>query len=452
MLNHPMTLPGLKFIYVPSTIPVPVYPLIHSYPGTRLSDRIYVLMGGVPLLSVMANLELLHSVYEHVNDHELIATKLMSHHCFRHLVNCLWQRLVNCLHSNPCPSLARSHSLFFLSVAPCLSVYYRSIIVSFSSHFSLPNGLPFCLAHFHPLSTVGWQLLDRQEIREAAGRAFDENDPAVLDAFVRDHWATLVRDPPLLVSYAQNFFTQWRRMEPKRKRSVENVPFYIKQEGELFRTWWLTELTDENTKKPRWWLDDKLWRGTTLEPRESLVYVDDATFDEVKRKGQHAGTPPHKLAGSRGHEMEGLTDADPEYWVVAIDSTTDPFALRFRSRRGRCVSYAILNAMKATNRQAKSLQYFYKPTMGGLSDLADPCRKVFKHALVRDGCPQTLDELIECEDGVFIVVCEIHSVAVNCRERRVYDAVEETALCLNAPALRRCDILEIGDIRRLVRD
>jgi hypothetical protein len=306
----------------------------------------------------------------------------------------------------------------------------------------------FCLTPSASLSAVDWQLLSEEQVREAAVQAFDDVDPGVLDDFMRDHYATLPR--PTHTGYAQKFFTEWRLLEPTRKRSVENVPFFVKLEGELYRTWWLENLTDKDTKKHRWWQDIKLLRGTTLEPRESHEQVDDETFDEVKRKTSRAGTAPHKLAGSRSCPIEGLTGSHPEYWVAC--PSPDPLAVRFRSCRARCVTYSVLNAMKATYRQAMALQHWYKPATGGLSDLSDPCRKVFNHSLRRQECPETLDELVECRDGMFIVVWELHSVAVNCTERKIYDSVEEIALDLTAVQLRHCGIRGIGDIRRLVPD
>jgi hypothetical protein len=218
-----------------------------------------------------------------------------------------------------------------------------------------------------------------------------------------------------------------------RRRAVDNKGPPLKK-GRYYE---MESLQLHNNQNPNkiWfsvkWLENK---KPTLVRKKQLVAdgVDVRLLENVEKRGVK-GKPKMLVGRSPGDESP-------------IDFTQ--VKVSFQCKDSRCVPYALCNLLGA-NKRAKKRLIKANGTLCSLSDLCNHAGRVFGKTL-KSIKGSSLPWLVEQSTGLFIVVCDLHCVGVDCDRQLIFDCGLPFALPLSLASLTHCGIVKISEMRQIL--
>jgi hypothetical protein len=228
--------------------------------------------------------------------------------------------------------------------------------------------------------------------------------------------------------------------------------------------YWTTE--DNEDWFNVWWVDEN---RSSLQCRSNFAPGLKRYLDFVQQKGNGPKTRRTCCIGRRptrssgGREPVIGSPARPDGRVAAYETNVK---VRFHSNdNSRCVPYAFLNATQSRSKQKGIVMAAFSSGgwFGGLPDLARAVGKIGWHLSKIDrkagdpeagsrpvgSRPTRVDWVLRQKSGCFLLVDDVHCVAVDCSNGLLWDCSERFALRLCSESLRSCGIVKITQIRRI---
>ena len=218
------------------------------------------------------------------------------------------------------------------------------------------------------------------------------------------------------------------------------------KEGDCYKVIW------EGCRKPTYEFRDKFI--ASIDDDQRAIWS--AFLNEVKERGNHKRTPFQKCVGNAE-----FTDGNRRESLDCTEGAMLRVNPMLSAARTMCVPYAYLlltccNSKQVSRDKQNLMNNFPASGIGGLSRLADAVREgKMKMQLTRDLVGETggggIDWLMHPDQSgsMFVVVCGLHCVGVDCRKRLIWDCASPTAAQLTKENLHSVGVTQIDECRML---
>ena len=135
---------------------------------------------------------------------------------------------------------------------------------------------------------------------------------------------------------------------------------------------------------------------------------------------------------------------------MSYASAVGGIPLRYRTINGHCVLAAFCNVCDLDEDfVAEKLKVVFEDSYMSFKELA-PIAERLGIQLAKQPLLTTLEELVNQEQGLFLVNGGVHTVGVDCANRLIYDSGKETTVPLSVTALHDCSIPSALEIRKVI--
>jgi hypothetical protein len=199
---------------------------------------------------------------------------------------------------------------------------------------------------------------------------------------------------------------------------------------------WTTE--DDEDWFNVWWLDSP---ASSLQCRSNFSSAMSRFLDFVQNKGNAHATKKTPCIGRRVHTSN-----------TSHLHGTDIKTRFFSGASNKCIPYAFLNVIRASQKERKYVMKTFanRGGFGGLSDLARVSSNIgVRLRKFRRTEKPTLAWILKQHSGRFLIVNGVHCVGIDCADDLVWDCAEGFALRLCHDSLQACGIVKVDQIRRI---